>query len=84
MICSYGAWGDTWLKLDDGTYLQPWNNATSTTELKEGGRYKIGYTKIAKDSRYDGLAQCAALPADPKARNPETVSVICLEQVSGN
>lgn len=82
--CSLGAWGNTWLQLDNGHYLQPWNNATGTQTLTAGARYKIGYTQMARDNRYANIGVCAAMPADTMAWNPEIVSVTCLELVSGN
>jgi hypothetical protein len=82
--CGMGAWGNTWLQLPDGRYLQPWNNATTTTQLIDGAKYKIGFTPMAKDNRFNNGVICAAMPSDPKAWNPEVVSVNCLEVVSGN
>ena len=81
--CSFGAWGNIWLQLEDGRYLQPWNNGTSTTQLTEGAKYKIGYSQMAKDSRYNNGVICAAMPSDQRAWNPEIVSVNCLEPVAG-
>lgn len=80
-MCAYGAWGDIWLRLDNGYYLQPWDNSTSTTQIIPGARYKIGYTLMAKDSRYDGMIFCMVVPSDPMAWTPSIVSVTCLEPV---
>lgn len=80
-MCAYGAWGDIWLRLDNGYYLQPWDNSTSTTQLIPGARYKIAYSIMAKDSRYDGMIFCLMAPSDPLAWTPAIVSVTCLEPV---
>ncbi|KAA9345718.1 hypothetical protein [Adhaeribacter soli] len=80
--CSVGAWQDTWLQLDNGRYLQPWHNGTGVAQLSEGARYKIGYSQMAKDSRYDNVVVCAAMPTDTMAWHPTVVSVNCLEAVT--
>lgn len=82
--CSVGAWGSTWLQLDNGNYLQPWQNNTGTVNLTEGTRYKIAFTSMARDNRYANINVCAAMPLDTLAWNPQVVSVNCLEEASEN
>lgn len=82
--CSNGAWGNIWLQLADGSYLQPWNNATAITQLTPGAKYKIGYVPMVKDNRFNNGAICAAMPSDPKAWNPTVVSVECMEVAANN
>ena len=82
--CGSGAWGDTWLQLEDGSYLQPWNNATNITQLIPNARYKIGCKQMAKDNRFNNGVICAAMPSDQRAWTPTVVSVECMEQVRGN
>ena len=72
-MCGTGAWGSTWLKLDDGTWLQPFENAVAGASLEEGQRYKIGYEKMARDNRYDGQVTCLAVP--PAA---DAVRITCI------
>lgn len=80
--CSQGAWGDIWLQLDNGHYLQPWKNKTNTQTLTEGGRYKIGFTQTIRDNSPVTGAVCAAMPQDTMAWNPQVVAVHCLEDVT--
>ncbi|MFC5272374.1 hypothetical protein [Adhaeribacter terreus] len=82
--CSLGAWGNTWLQLHNGHYLQPWQNNTATQTLVEGARYKIGFTPMARDNRYININTCAAMPLDSMAWSPQVVSVNCLEPVGEN
>src|SRR5688572_2058244 len=82
--CSSGTWGTTWLQLEDGSYLQPWNNATNISQLTPGAKYKIGYKQMAKDNRFNNGAVCAAMPSDQRAWTPTVVSVECMEPVGGN
>lgn len=84
VICGLGAWGSIWLQLDNGKYLQPWNNNSGLTRLTEGARYKIAYSPMARDSRYNNQFVCEAMPADSLAWNPEVVSVNCIDPIISN
>ncbi len=78
VTCGYGAFGDTWLQVNDTTYLQPWVNATSVQALTPGQKYKYGFTEVEQDDRYKDEAYCKA--ALPKAR---IVKLTCLQPVTG-
>lgn len=81
VMCGNGVWENTWLKLDDGTYLQPWESAVNVSQLTPGQRYRIGFEKVTRDSRYDQGVTCQAVPPPSDA-----VRITCLEpdNYSGN
>ena len=62
--CFAGAWGATWLRLADGSLLQPWQTDVSLPDgLVAGRHYRLGYEVIALHAFYDPLALCnVALP----------------------
>ena len=75
-VCGPGVWQNTWLRLDDGTWLQPWESSIAYPALQEGHRYRIGYEPVQRDSRYDTAIICMALP--PAA---EAVRITCIEEI---
>ena len=75
--CGSGVWGNTWLRLDDGTWLQPFENLTAGIGLKPGQRYKLGYHTRSRDNRYDGQVACLAMP--PAA---DAITITCMEEVT--
>ena len=77
IMCGYGAFQNTWLQLNDTTYLQPWANATSVQSLTPGQKYRFGYIEVERDNRYDNLYTCQV--ALPKAR---IVKLTCLQPVA--
>ncbi|HEY4652610.1 MAG TPA: hypothetical protein VIG72_14410 [Pontibacter sp.] len=78
ITCGYGAFEDTWLQLPDGTYLQPWENMTGVKEIVPDRKYRVDFSPMPRDNRYDELVRCmAALP------EAEVVNITCLEPVSG-
>ncbi|WP_162427755.1 hypothetical protein [Pontibacter pudoricolor] len=76
VTCGYGAFDDTWLQVNDTTYIQPWVNATTLQHLIVGQTYRFGYVEVARDNRYKDLYTCQA--ALPKAK---VVKLTCLEQI---
>ena len=74
VICGGGVWRNTWLKLDDGTYLQPWKTSTNVIQVTPGQRYRIGYEKVTRDTRYDQVIICQAMPPEATA-----VRITCME-----
>ncbi|NDK56102.1 hypothetical protein [Pontibacter fetidus] len=78
IACGYGAFQNTWLQLNDTTYLQPWVNATAVQTLKPGQKYSFGYIEVERDNRYDNIYTCMA--ALPKAK---IIKLTCLQPVAG-
>lgn len=76
VTCGYGAFEDTWLQVNDTTYIQPWVNATAVQHLTLGQKYRFGYMEVQKDGRYNDLYICQV--ALPKAK---IVKLTCLQQV---
>jgi hypothetical protein len=76
VICGYGAFEDTWLQVNDTTYIQPWVNGTTLQHLIVGQKYRFGYVEVERDNRYKDLYTCQA--ALPKAK---IVKLTCLEQI---
>lgn len=74
VMCGSGVWQSTWLKLDNGAYLQPYENVSGYANLVPGQRYRLGYEKMTRDNRYDGQVTCLAMP--PAA---EAVRLTCLQ-----
>jgi hypothetical protein len=77
VVCGSGVWANTWLKLDDGTFLQPWETKVQGINLEPGHRYKLGYSVRARDNRYDGQVTCLAMP--PAA---DAITITCMEEVT--
>ena len=75
VICGAGVWANIWLRLDDGTLLQPWENLTPGIQLVNGQRYRIGYELMARDNRHNNAVICQAVP--PAA---ETARITCIEE----
>ena len=73
VMCGNGVWRNTWLKLDDGTYLQPWETSANVVQVTPGQRYRIGFEKVARDSRYNQFVTCQAVPPPATA-----VRITCL------
>ena len=73
MGCGTGAFGQLWLQLEDGTYLQPWENASAEARLLEGAQYHVKYHAIVKDNRYSSPAGC-----DEKLPKAEPVKLLQL------
>ena len=78
ITCGYGAFQNTWLQLNDTTYLQPWVNATAVQTLTPGQKYSFGYIEVERDNRYDNIYTCKA--ALPKAK---LIKLTCLQPVTG-
>lgn len=79
VMCGYGAFQNTWLQLNDTTYLQPWVNATAVQTLTPGQKYRFGYIEVERDNRYDNIYTCYR--ALPKAR---IVKLTCLQPVTNS
>lgn len=75
--CALGAFNNNWLQLSDGTYLQPWVNATDRKELVHGQKYRLGFVEVVRDDRYDNIATCKAYVPQGKP-----VKVTCLEPLT--
>jgi len=81
MDCSaYGAFNQIYFRLEDGTFLQPYENATNPQVLpdfvKDGFAYKINYEEITPDQRYDDLVICQLYNSE--VANATPVRIICL------
>ncbi|MFC5271013.1 hypothetical protein [Adhaeribacter terreus] len=74
VICGMGVWANIWLRLDDGTLLQPWESNVQGLQLVNGQRYKIGYDLMQRDNRYQNAVICQAVP--PMA---EAARIHCIE-----
>lgn len=74
--CGYGAFGNTWLQVNDTLYIQPWVNATTVKHLVVGQKYRFGYVEVEQDNRYRDIVTCQVVL--PKAK---VVKLTCLEQV---
>ncbi|MBK0403654.1 hypothetical protein I5M27_11705 [Adhaeribacter sp. BT258] len=62
VICGAGVWANIWLRLDDGTLLQPWETNVQGLQLVNGQRYIIGYELMQRDNRYQNAVICQAVP----------------------
>lgn len=68
VACGVGHYGNLWIRLDNGTYLQPCESDVNIT-LQEGQRVKIGYTTIKRNSCYQDKPRCeAVVPPAEKIR----------------
>jgi hypothetical protein len=74
VVCGAGVWANVWLRLDDGTLLQPWESQVQGLQLVNGQRYKIGYELMQRDNRYQNAVICQAVP--PVA---STARIFCIE-----
>ena len=74
--CASGAFQNQWLKLDNGEWLQPFDNQTNITGIQPGQRYRIGYEVMKRDKRYDGQVVCLALPP-----NGKPIRLLCMTPV---
>ena len=77
VMCGYGAFQNTWLKVNDTTYLQPWVNSTAVQTLVPGQKYRFGYIEVERDNRYDDIYTC--MVALPKAKR---IKLTCLQPVA--
>jgi len=81
MDCSaYGAFNQVYFRLEDGTFLQPYENATKPQVpldfVKDGFAYQINYEKVTPDNRYGNLAICELY--NPEVANATPVRITCL------
>lgn len=74
--CGPGVWGNRWLRLSNGQYLQPWESNIQLAQLVNGQQYRIAYEPVQRDSRYDNLITCQAVPPASTA-----VRILCIESV---
>jgi hypothetical protein len=77
VACGSGVWQNTWLRLDDGTWFQPWECNVPGIKPEAGKRYKIAYQKRSRDNRYDGQVTCLAMPPASDA-----ITINCMEEVN--
>lgn len=79
VMCGYGAFGDVWLKTNDGLYLQPWDNLTEQKSLIAGQKYSIGYKVVERNDKYKDIYTCMAAVPSAKA-----IAITCLSAVTNN
>lgn len=76
-ICGVGIWGNLWLQLENGEFLQPWESPlTLPATVKPGQRLKIRYEVISRDNRYANVITCMAVPPASQA-----IRITCIEEV---
>lgn len=79
VMCGYGAFRNVWLKSAEGKYLQPWYNATGQKELTPGQKYKIGFSVVERDDKYNDVVTCMAAVPESQA-----VAILCLSPATSN
>ncbi len=72
--CGTGLWGNLWLQLENGAYLQPWDGPQGLPAVTAGQRLKISYQVMKRDHRYDQVITCQALT--PKA---DAIRITCFD-----
>jgi hypothetical protein len=72
--CGVGIWGNKWLQLDNGEFLQPWDGPQGLPAVTEGQRLMISYKVIARDHRYDNEITCMALTPPANA-----IRITCID-----
>ena len=78
VTCGLGVWGSIWLRLPDGSFLQPWESQIQLPGgLVDGQNYKLAYEQITRDSRYDSIVHCMALTPQASA-----IRLTCIEPAS--
>lgn len=67
-VCGWGAWGNYWIRLDDGTLLQPCKSdiSISQNDLYDGREVEIGFEKIdpKEPACQNMMAGCLAWPGE--------------------
>jgi hypothetical protein len=83
IICGAGIYESYWIRLDDGTFLQPCETDVQTIcplPITEGTRVKFGYKKITGASACDNIVTCAAV--DDRVKSSVKVRITCLQIVN--
>lgn len=76
-----GLWGGVWLQLDNGEFLQPWESSMGVFQPVDGQRFKISYTEVQRDNRYDSSIVCMVMAPVPVAA---AVKITCIAKDSLN
>ncbi len=82
-ICDVGVWGNYVIVLEDGTVLQPYDASDATVAAaikgfvpKQDTKITFGYEVMKKDTRYDNVIICQALPI---YRNTTPIKFTCFQ-----
>lgn len=80
--CGVGIYGNYWIRLDDGKYLQPCETDIMTLnalDIREGTKIRFGYKNITGTSSCDAMLSCAPLDARVKGTTWSRIRITCIE-----